>query len=143
MKFIDKLYKQCKQNNIDKISKKRTLKFDYCNRKNIHINGVESKLKVIKIKNSEMFNNFIDNNNFEDNSIVYIISATNYLSVSNLEAEIDVIVCDLSWNVVDLHASVNYKHQAFIFDKISHVFVLAKNMIKNLGIKVNTNFRPF
>lgn len=103
---------------------------------NLHINNIESKIKIFWLKNEQMINDQLVMLKELDYYLCYFINRQFTFNSLEFKMSFDLVIVDLSWNVQYLHPNFLPNQVLNPLDKLHHIFILAPNSIKALNIQL-------
>lgn len=109
----------------------------YYLKNHLHINNIETKIKIIWLKTPQMINdNLVKLNDLDYNLCYFINRQTNFNSYE-FQIPFDIVIVNLFWEVVKMYPNFKPNNEIEELSKTHHIFVLATNSINALSLKVN------
>lgn len=103
----------------------------------LFINNEESKIKIIWLKNHQMINDYLVKTKELDNYICFFINKQLSFDSFEFQTNYDLVITNLFWEIIALHPNFEINKQLGPFNQNCHLFLLAKNAIKSLSLKIN------
>lgn len=116
---------------------KQENKYKFC------VNSVETKINVFRIRTKKQINEYLENNYFDNYHEGYVLPITLKFDTINYISEVDIVVCNLNWRVIEMYHFVKPNTSFAKFTHTSHVIVFCKNTITHIGLKINDKLTPF
>lgn len=104
---------------------------------NLYINNVESKVRVIWLKNQQMINDHLIMLKELDYYTCYFLNKQIEFDSFEFKISFDIVIVDFSWKVKYLYPNFTPNQQLNKFDKYHHIFVFSANSIIALNIKLD------
>lgn len=107
------------------------------------VNSIPTNINVFRIRTKEEVNEYLENNYFDNYYEGYVLPIKLDFDTMNYISEVDVVICNLSWEVIELHHFVKPNTIFKKLKKTSHIIVFCKNTITYIGLKLNDKLTPF
>lgn len=108
----------------------------------LYINNIESKIKIIWLKNQQMINDHLIMLKELDYYICYFINKQIKFDSLEFKISFDVVIVDFNWKVKYLYPNYKPNQELKPFEKYHHIFVFSNNSIIALNININDTICP-
>lgn len=111
-------------------------------RHNLYINDVETKVKIIWLKNQQMVNDHLIMLKELDYYTCYFINKQIKFDSLEFKIPFDIVIVDFNWKVKYLYPNYLPNQEMQPFEKYHHIFVFSANSIIALNINIGDTVCP-
>lgn len=109
----------------------------YYLKKYLHINNIETKIKIIWLKTPQMINDHLIRLNDLDYNLCYFINKQTDFNSYEFQIPFDVVIVNLFWEIVKIYPNFKPNSEIEHLNKLHHIFILAANSANALSLKLN------
>lgn len=106
-------------------------------KRNLYINNIETKIKIIWLKNDQMINDYLVKTKELDCYTCYFVNKQIGFDSFQFQTNYDLVITNLTWEIIELHPNFKINTKLPMFNRNCHLFLLSKNSINVLSLKLS------